>query len=404
MTTESTHALTANERRKTIIALLSSAFIIGVALGGLAPMLALVMEAQGVSTLMIGFNSAMSGIGVISTTTLAPLVIKRLGPFTAQLLGYGIIFTAILLFPLFTQLPVWFGLRFLMGVGLAMPWVVSETWLNLVTPTASRGRIMALYTMILALGFAAGPLVVAVIGSNGALPYLIYAAFVGLSALPFFWIRHLVPDMDVSPHTRLGGLAAAAPTIFGAAMLSGLTDAATFSFLPLYGLRVGFEESYAVTLLSLFLAGNLLLQYPIGWLADHFSRRGALLFCAGACTLGPALVPIIYQSPLLLGVVLFVWGGGAWAIYGVALTMLGDRFPGGQMTAANAAFIMAFEAANIIGPPASGYAITLWAPHGLMFFLAATAALYFALTAGRGVVHSLGKKGKAAFNYPTRLD
>ncbi len=374
------------ERRNTIIALFFSAFIIGIAFGGLAPLLALVLESRGVSTLMIGLNSAMSPIGVISTTLITPWLIKRLGAVNTLLLGSGIIMLAILLFPVFDQLFIWFALRFVIGIGLALPWVVSETWINRATLSSSRGRVMAIYTMILALGFAAGPVVVAFTGSKGAVPYLIYATFVGLSALPILWIRHLAPPMEVPAHTKLSGLAAAAPTIFGAAMLSGLTDAATFSFLPLYGLRLGFEESYAVTLLSLFLAGNLLLQYPIGWMADHVSRRGMLLFCGAACALGPAMVPIIYQSPLALAATLFIWGGGAWAIYGVALTMLGDRFPGGQMTAANAAFIMAFELSNIVGPPASGYAITLWQPHGLMFFMAIIGALFFVLTAGRGIV------------------
>jgi len=392
MTESSEYFLKPGERRNILAALFSSAFIIGVAFGGLAPLLALVLESREVSTLLIGLNSAMSPIGVISATTLTPLLIKRLGAVNTLLLGTGIILCTILLFPMFDQLPVWFVLRFATGIGLAMPWVVSETWLNMATPNSSRGRVIAIYTMVLAMGFATGPVIVAWVGSGGIAPYFIYAAFVGLSAVPILWIRHMAPKMNVPPHTKLSGLAAAAPTIFGAAMLSGLTDAATFSFLPLYGLRVGFEESYAVTLLSLFLAGNLLLQYPIGWLADHVSRRGVLLFCGATCALGPALVPFIYEQPYALAFVLFMWGGGSWAVYGVALTMLGDRFPGGQLTAANAAFIMAFETANIIGPPASGYAINLWAPHGLMFLLAAIGSLFFVLTAGRGVFRRLNKR------------
>jgi MFS family permease len=394
MTDRHHHILNQTERRKTLTALFSSAFIIGVAFGGLAPLLAIVMESKGISTLMIGLNSSMSPIGVITATTLTPMIIKRIGPVNGLLLGSGVILIAIMLFPIFDQLSTWFVLRFFMGLGLALPWVVSETWINMATPSSSRGRVMAIYTMVLAMGFAAGPVVVSSIGSKGTTPYLIYAVLVGLSTIPVFWVRHLAPKMDVPAHTKLSGLAAAAPTVFAAAMISGLTDAATFSFLPLYGLRLGFEEGYAVTLLSLFLAGNLLLQYPIGWLADHVSRRGMLLACGAACAIGPALVPIIYPSPYALAFVLFMWGGGAWAIYGVALTMLGDRFPAGQLTAANAAFIMAFEMANIIGPPVSGYAINLFAPHGLMFLLSAVGTLFFVLTAGRGIIRRLGGKAR----------
>jgi len=377
------------ERRNILIALFASDFMIGVAFGGFAPLLALSMESRGISPLMIGLNSSMSPIGVISATLVTPWAIRKLGSIGAFFLGCAVVLGAILLFPVFENQTAWFILRFVMGLGLALPWVVSETWINMVTPDSSRGRVMAIYTMVLGLGFAIGPGIIAVFGSQGTLPYLISAAFFGFCLLPVFKVRHLAPKMDVPEHTRMSGLARSAPTILGAAVLAGVMDSAIFSFLPLYGLRLGFSESYAVTLLTLFLAGNLVLQYPVGWVADHISRRGMLLACAAACTLGPAFMPIVYSSPISLGIVLFFWGGGAWAIYGVALTMLGDRFPRGQLTAANAAFIMSFELANIFAPPISGYVINIWAPHGLMVFLAFTGAVFFVLTAGRGIVRKL---------------
>ena len=40
---------------------------------------------------------------------------------------------------------------------------------------------------------------------------------------------------------------------------------AVLTLLPLYGLRAGFDQQTAVTLLVVFTAGNLLLQYPLGW-------------------------------------------------------------------------------------------------------------------------------------------
>jgi len=377
------------QRRNTLIALFSSAFTVGVAFGGLAPLLALVMESRGVSTLMIGLNSSMSPIGVISATFIVPWVIRRFGPVNGFMMGCAVVLTAILLFPMFDQLSIWFVLRFLMGMGLAVPWVVFETWINMVTPNSSRGRIMAVYTLVMAMGFAIGPGIVASVGTAGVLPYFLTAAVFAIGLIPVFRVRALAPEMDLPAHAKPGGLALVAPTIFGAAVIAGVMDSAIFSFLPLYGLRLGFEESYAVMLVTLFLIGNLVLLYPMGWLADHVSRRGTLLTCAAAITLGPAMMPFVYDQPYALAAVLFFWGGGAWAIYGVALAMLGDRFPGNQLTVANAAFIMAFEGANIFAPPISGYAITIWEPHGVMVFLSLCGAVYFALTAGRGIVRKL---------------
>lgn len=389
MNTADTHSLTTEQRRRSLIALFFSAFTVGVAFGGLAPLLALVMESRGVSTLLIGLNSSMSPIGVIAATFIVPWIIGRFGAVGGFLLGCGVVLVAILLFPVFEQLSIWFVLRFVMGAGLAVPWVVFETWINIVTPDSSRGRVMAIYTLVMAMGFAIGPGIIASVGSAGMMPYFLTALFFGSSLLPVYRVRGLAPVLDVTPHTRLSGLARSAPTIFGAALLAGVMDAAIFSFLPIYGLRLGFEESYAVLLVTLFLVGNLVLLYPMGWLADHVSRRGTMLACAAACTLGPAMMPFVFNSPFAMAAVLFFWGGGAWAIYGVALAMLGDRFPGAQLTVANAAFIMAFEAANVFAPPISGYTINILAPHGLMMFLSLSGATFFVLTAGRGIVRKL---------------
>src|SRR3546814_1848839 len=76
------------------------------------------------------------------------------------------------------------------------------------------------------------------------------------------------------------------PTLFRSV---GLVDSAFFTFMPLYGLRVGLSHEAAITLLTAVLAGNVLLQVPLGWLADRFSRRMLLLALGCACCVGPSV-------------------------------------------------------------------------------------------------------------------
>jgi len=79
----------------------------------------------------------------------------------------------------------------------------------------------------------------------------------------------------------------------------------------------------------------------------------------------------------------FVWGGAAWGIYSIALAALGLRFRGALLAAANAVFVIAYEVANIAGPPAAGVAVDLWPQHGLMVLMAAFGALFLLLVASR---------------------
>ncbi|NQV44996.1 MAG: MFS transporter, partial [Rhodospirillales bacterium] len=87
-----------------------------------------------------------------------------------------------------------------------------------------------------------------------------------------------------------------------------------------------------------------------------------------------------------IGILLFFWGGCAWALYTVGLAMLGERFQGGTLAASNATFVVAYEIANIIGPPAAGFALDTWENHGFMVFMGTAAAIYTFLAIARGLI------------------
>ena len=169
------------------------------------------------------------------------------------------------------------------------------------------------------------------------------------------------------------------------AFVAGLMDAAIFSFLPIYGLRIGLAEHSAITLLSLFLIGSLLFQLPIGWLADKLNRRTVLTVCAGVGAVGPIVFALLADQLLLAALPLLIWGGAVWSLYSIALAMLGDRYDGATLVTANAAFVIAFELANIVSPPLAGGALEIWHPHGLIVFMAAAGAVYFVIVVARGL-------------------
>ena len=132
--------------------------------------------------------------------------------------------------------------------------------------------------------------------------------------------------------------------------------------------------------------GNVVLQFPIGWIADRTNRRMVLLVCGIIGIIGPVLVTALVGNLYAMMTVLFLWGGCAWALYTVSLAMLGQRFKGGELTAASAVFVIAYEIANVIGPPTAGFAIELWEPHGLMVFMGLSAAAFVILISVRGLM------------------
>src|SRR5262249_56620440 len=125
---------------------------------------------------------------------------------------------------------------------------------------------------------------------------------------------------------------------------------------PLSDLRAGLGRAFAGSSLSFFMAGNLVLQLPLGWLADHSSRRGFLLLSAGVVAAGAAIYPLLLGSGPWLWAMMFLWGGVSWGIYTLALGLMGERFPATELAAANAAFVMMYEVGRFFGPIVAGVA------------------------------------------------
>src|SRR5262249_19034421 len=155
-----------------------------------------------------------------------------------------------------------------------------------------------------------------------------------------------------------------------------------FSFLPIFALQAGVPAETGATWLSAFVIGNLVLQWPIGWLADHTDRRAVLAGCAAGSAALAALVTAVDPPSNGVLVVLLLWGGISFGIYTVGLALLGQRFKGGDIARANAAFTMVYTFGGLIGRPISGAAMDAFGRSGLTL----SVAFFYAVAAVAAVV------------------
>jgi MFS family permease len=368
---------TSRQRFMALAGLYASVFTFGISFGGLVPWMALHLDAQGLDGALIGLISAAHPIGVMLMAPFTQRIVRHFGSGNAMICC-SLVGVATMIPLGLTDSPwIWLALRFIGGLSGSVPWVVTETWINSATSSETRGRAVAFYAAIMAAGFAAGPEVLkwAIHFEVSALPWLI-----GLSVLSLIIIlplRRLAPPMDDSGGAHVLGVFLTVPALLSAAVVSGAIDASFFSFLAIWGQRIGFEESFALTLLSVFIAGNVLLQFPVGWMADRMGPRPVMLGCGSVCVIGPLLaLSGLTAYPVWLGIVAFIWGGCVWGAYSVALVAMGRRYAGGELAVVNAAFVMAYTFANVAAPPASGLAMDVIGADGLMLVALAVAASF----------------------------
>lgn len=358
-------------RGRTLAAVLASSLVAGLMIGMTMPLIALAMEGRGASATLVGLNANMPALATLLIGPFLPRLIAGIGPWRAIWIGVGLSSLCLMLFPVLDSLTAWFVLRFLLGIGIGLPWVVSETWINHLATEATRGRAVSLYATLWGAGIAAGPQLIAVTGAEGALPFQVAAAIQMAALLPLLLARRHLPRLV--PERARGFLRAVwqvAPLALVAGFVSGFSENAVFSLLPLYGLRGGYGETGVVVMLTVFAAGSLLLQYPLGWLADRVNRRRLVAASAGLGLAGAALVPGVLGVPLLLWPLLFLWGGVVVGFYSLGLMLIGQHVRPAALAGANVAYIMAYQAGGMAGPTLAGPAMDLWDPHGLMAALA----------------------------------
>lgn len=373
--------LTSAQRSRSLTAIISTAFGVGVAVGAIVPLVSLSLQRDGYSGFMIGVNSAMLPLAVLVMGPFMPRIIARLGTLPSIVLGLGVAAAAVLLFPALPNYYAWCAIRFVIGLAGAIHWITSETWINLMAASRNRSRVMGIYATVMAAGFVLGPLIINVTGTDGWVPFIAVSAALVLALVPVAFARHVVPSMSSHGSVGVTTAFAAAPMVMIAALVAGFVDAGLFSLIPVYETRAGFVETVAAASLSVFMAGNLVLQVPLGWLADQTDRRVILLLSAGIVCAGAIIYPLLLGEEIWLWPMMFVWGGVSWGVYTLALGLMGERFPAAQLAAANSAFVMMYEMGSFGGPIVAGTAMDLAPLYGLpvVVALASGALLLFGL-------------------------
>ena len=360
----------------TLAALIGCLSIYGITFSLYTPLLSLILEARGVSSTLTGALAMIASAGIIIGSFAVPRFMRHLEG-RSLLLG-GVVFEIVLIFALMStqSIVAWFVIRFLGGLVGSVLFVVTETWMLEITPREHHGRVMGFYNTTLALSFALGPLILSVTGTQGTLPFLVGIVLMGMAGLPVLWAGRYAPASSGKPGFGVVSFAFVAPLLALACFVVAFMELATTSLIPIYGLRVGMTESSATLMLFFGAAGGALLQFPIGWAADHFDPRKVLVACALAGLVCAAAWPFSVGVPFLLWTTLFLWWGLFAGVYTVAMILAGQWFSGVELATAMAAFGVFWGVGAFVGPMVGGASMDLWDPYGLPLTLVIVAGVF----------------------------
>ncbi|MHA7970707.1 MFS transporter [Rhizobium terricola] len=368
----------------SLVAAIAAITAVGIAIGLGLPLLSIILEKRGISSTLIGLNSAMAGIAAMAAAPITTKLAHDWGVAPTMLWAVVIAAVSSIGFYYAEQFWMWFPLRIAFHGATTTLFILSEFWINAAAPPKRRGLVLGIYATVLSVGFASGPLLFSLLGSDGILPFAVGAVAILAAAIPIYVARGESPALDEKPSNHFLRYIFLVPTATAAVFIFGAVEVGGLSLFPIYATRIGFGESQAALLLTVMGIGNMIFQIPLGMLSDHLKDRRLLLSAMAVIGLAGSLaLPWLSGNWLLMAVVLLFWGGSVSGLYTVGLSHLGSRLTGSDLAAANAAFVFCYAVGTVAGPQVIGAAIDISGNHGFAWAIAGFFGLYVALSVGR---------------------
>jgi MFS family permease len=361
--------LSRNDRQRSLAGVIAAMAVVNLVYGITFPLLALVLDAQGVSKTLIGLSTIAQAVAVLLIAPWAPGLLRRFAP--SRLMQIVSIFLSVLFIiaGLFPNVWFWFPLRFVIGALTAMLWILSETLINDLVGDRWRGRVIGLYAAVGAAGFAMGPMLLILTGSEGMLPFYSTSALILAAGIPLFFVSHKRIGHEKEKADGLWKIFLLAPTIMLINVVYAASAESMITFFPIFGISVGLSENLALGLMTVMGMGAMILTMPISWLADHVDRMGLLVVCLLLTMLGLFFMPQLIQQPLIAGVYAFLFGGVEGMIYVLGLILVGERFKGGALAAATTVFTACWGAGTVVGPLLVGVGMDRYGANNMPYLI-----------------------------------
>lgn len=339
------------------------------------------MQAGFSGTLLGGLTSAYYAGYLVGTFTMPPLI-RRIGHIRAFAFCTACAACVVLLHALGTSPWLWLLLRLLSGIVLVGLYAIIESWLNAQAPADQRGTVFATYMAVNLGALALSQQLLRIDGQPFVL-FTVVALFTCAATLPVVMTRQAQPAQQATPRLHLSHLYRVAPTAMVGALLSGLAMGAFYGLAPVYARRIGFDTAQISLYMTAGILGGAALQWPLGRWSDRMDRRLTLAIVGAVATVMALLAWAAGGNPLAAMVLIFLYGGMAFAIYPIVVAHLVDYLNPEELLAASSSVLLIYGAGSAIGPLAAGVLMGHLGAGTLLGWFAVTHAVFAAYAAYR---------------------
>ncbi|MGI9464096.1 MAG: MFS transporter, partial [Aestuariivirgaceae bacterium] len=283
----------------------------------------------------------------------------------------------ILLFPIKVEQYVWILLRFLTGACVATVFMVIESWLNEQAGDNSRGRVLSIYIIIANVATMAGQLLVNVSDVAGHILFLAIAFLFCVSIVPLALTPTNEPSPIPSAKLDLKGQLSISPVGAIGCFLVGMVEGAFWTLGPIFGQLRGMSVYEVTLLMTAFVLGGKLSQWPLGRLSARMDRR-LLILPTALGTVATGLLIAFWPFPSLLSTLAIAAVHGALMVplYALCLAHANDSVPTEKLVQVSGGLLLIYSVGAAIGPIAAAQLMNAAEAGQLFVFISAILAVF----------------------------
>ena len=173
-------------------------------------------------TTVTGIIMSCYYVGYLIGTRLAPQLLKRVGPVRVFATLAALASVAVLVHASWVHPGPWALMRFISGVCFAGIYVVAESWLNHRATSGNRGRLLAIYMLVLYVGLGSAQFLLVLSSPQSAQPFMLVSALISVAMVPIVASAEEVAEAPLPQRVRFRDLYRDSPTGVVAVAISGM--------------------------------------------------------------------------------------------------------------------------------------------------------------------------------------
>jgi MFS family permease len=323
--------------------LLTGAGLIGSLLGVRA-------ELEHFSTTTSGIISASYYAGFLVGSKLAYAALGRVGHIRVYVALAALTAAAILVQGLAPNPITWTSMRFVTGLCIAGQYVVAESWLNDLATNENRGRLLAIYSIVVSAAFGLGQVLLGFGNPATVTLFAVATILMTLAVVPVALSESSTPKFQAPGSMSLKELATIVPSGFFATMIIGVTHGGMFGMAAVYATRVGLTSTKLTIFLTAPLVGGVLGQIPISSASDDVDRRAVTFFVAIGAGIVALLLALTTGAGWKASVLMVALGALSYPLYALAAAYTNDWSPPDKLMAVASQLVLIYGAGALLGP------------------------------------------------------